>query len=74
MYSFNHDSDISVRSLINPEKAGRMNVHKDTGSMEWKTRYFVLMSKHFRLYCFESEDVNITILFICYKLYINIEI
>eukprot|EP00833_Pecoramyces_ruminatium_P015329 jgi/Orpsp1_1/1189361/evm.model.d7180000071428.1 len=56
MYSFNHDSDISVRSLINPEKAGRMNVHKDTGSMEWKSRYFVLMSKHFRLYCFESED------------------
>ncbi|ORX55529.1 hypothetical protein BCR36DRAFT_188243, partial [Piromyces finnis] len=56
MYSFNHDSDISVRSLINPEKAGRMNVHKDSGSMEWKTRYFVLMSKHFRLYCFESED------------------
>jgi len=56
MYSFNHDSDISVRSLINPEKAGRMNIHKDTGSMEWKSRYFVLMSKHFRLYCFESED------------------
>jgi hypothetical protein len=56
MYSFNHDSDISVRSLINPEKAGRMDVHKDIGSMEWKSRYFVLMSKHFRLYCFESED------------------
>jgi len=60
MYSFNHDSDISVRSLINPEKAGRMNFHKDTGSMEWKSRYFVLMSKHFRLYSFESEDVKIT--------------
>ncbi|ORX82729.1 hypothetical protein BCR32DRAFT_292449 [Anaeromyces robustus] len=56
MYSFNHDTDISVRSLINPEKAGRMNVHKDTGSMEWRSRYFVLMEKHFRLYCFESED------------------
>jgi len=56
MYSFNHDTDISVRSLINPEKAGRMNFHKDTGTMEWRSRYFVLMSKHFRLYSFESED------------------
>jgi len=62
MYSFNHDSDISVRSLINPEKAGRMDVHKDTGSMEWKSRYFVLMSKHFRLYCFESDELISTIL------------
>jgi len=83
--------EVSVRSLIDPQMAGRMFVQRgnylnkifiynikikynkkkykykilyhifdiikgdETG--QWKSKYFVLMKKFSRLYCFDNEDV-----------------
>jgi len=47
-------ANVSVRSLVNPVKAGR--IQKLTGENEWKTRYAVLMGDDQKLFIFESEN------------------
>ncbi|KAI8801205.1 hypothetical protein BJ742DRAFT_37566 [Cladochytrium replicatum] len=61
-FSFNFTSDdnkqvvdISVRSLLNPLKAARMQVKRDH-STRWTSHYFVLMDEPRKLFCFDSED------------------
>jgi len=49
-------SDVSVRSLIDPQMAGRMFVQRGDETGQWKSKYFVLMKKFNRLYCFDNED------------------
>jgi len=48
--------EVSVRSLIDPQMAGRMFVQRGDETGQWKSKYFVLMKKFSRLYCFDNED------------------
>jgi len=49
-------SIVSVRSLVDPQMAGRMFVQRGDETGQWKSKYFVLMKKFNRLYCFDNED------------------
>ncbi|KAG4089366.1 hypothetical protein H8356DRAFT_1719349 [Neocallimastix lanati (nom. inval.)] len=49
-------SVVSVRSLVDPQMTGRMFVQRGDETGQWKSKYFVLMKKFNRLYCFDNED------------------
>ncbi|KAJ3042116.1 Ras GTPase-activating protein 1 [Rhizophlyctis rosea] len=51
-------SEISVRSLNNPVKAGKMFMKRGDFISGWKTKHFVLMPDDDRLYCFDSSDAS----------------
>ncbi|KAI9091796.1 hypothetical protein DFS34DRAFT_653256 [Phlyctochytrium arcticum] len=48
-------STVSVRSLVNPLKAGRVYVKRGDTVNGWATNYFVVMNDGL-LYCFDGED------------------
>eukprot|EP00158_Paraphelidium_tribonemae_P008793 Partr_v1_DN28685_c0_g1_i1_m50120 len=69
VHKSNHGMEnVSVMSLLNPLKAGRLLKKTDSGEGNWKTRYFVLIgdrgdplettyrASSGRLFYFESED------------------
>ncbi|KAJ3083733.1 Ras GTPase-activating protein 1 [Quaeritorhiza haematococci] len=51
-------TSISVRSLVNPLKAGRMLMKRGDVVTGWSSKYFVLMAEDRSLYCFDSEDAT----------------
>lgn len=49
-------NQVSVRSLVNPLKAGRVFVKRGDTAAGWISNYFVLMGEEKVLYCFDGED------------------